>query len=74
LCRIYAGKAECDHLEGLSVLGNAFRVNRRFMGPIAATQWFDVVDIDCSRAGIGSKSACGGFGVRRSQEPRREAF
>jgi len=25
------------------------------MGPIAATQWFDVVDIDCSRAGIGSK-------------------
>jgi len=44
------------------------------MGPIAAIQWFDVVDIDCSRAGVGSKRACGGIGVRGSQEPRREAF
>jgi len=74
LCQIYAGKAECDYLEGLSVLGNAFRVNRKFMGPIAAIQWVDVVDIDYSRAGVGSKRACGGFGARGSQEPRREAF
>jgi len=44
------------------------------MGPIAAIQWFDVVDIDCSRAGVGSKRACDGIGARGSQEPRREAF